>query len=365
VAVDSGKQYVEKYGSCPDSKEFVDYLNSYLPGMEDRIKKEEAAAVTKGLYTRFDTGYKAKNWDEVYAAGKDVLAKEPDNLDLILTLGSIGYDESIKNNYKYNDDTLRYAKLAIQKINEGKTSQKYGLFDYQYDNKDNALGWMNLNIGFITFYGKKDQKGALPYLYAAAQANGETKARPDAFEPIGIYYFGEVQRLSEELKTLSNELNAATSEEVKAQKDAEIKAKTPIFLGTTERALDAYARAYNIAKKDPKMKTIADRAYKNLQTLYNARFEKTDGLDTYIATVVAKPMPDPTSAVTPVVEAETTTNKTGTVAAPVVEKPSATATAATSAKPAAAVPAKPAATADSTAAKSPVKKPVVKKKGTR
>src|SRR5687768_6357314 len=41
IAVEAGKQYIEKYGSCEPSKEFVDYLKSYLPGMEKRIKDDE------------------------------------------------------------------------------------------------------------------------------------------------------------------------------------------------------------------------------------------------------------------------------------------------------------------------------------
>src|SRR5678815_4369742 len=92
VAVDAGKQYIEKFGECADSKDFVDYLKAYIPPMEARIKKEEAAIAVKGRYDKYNAAYKAQNWDEVYAAGKEILAAEPDNLDVILDLGSIGYD---------------------------------------------------------------------------------------------------------------------------------------------------------------------------------------------------------------------------------------------------------------------------------
>jgi hypothetical protein len=322
------------------------------------------------MYNRFDNAYKSKNWDEVYAAGKDILAKEPDNLDVILTLGSIGFDQSIKKNYKYNDDTLRYAKLAMQKINSGTTSKNWGLFDYKYENKDNALGWMNFNIGYITYYAQGNKKEALPYLYAASQANGETKSRPDAFEPVGAYYFEDVKKLADEVQKMIKEqtdMPATATDEERAKKDAEIKAKIAILNGTTERAMDAYSRAYTLAKANPKTKPYADGLYKQLQALYNVRFQKTDGLDTYISSTVAKPMPDPTSAVTPVSDPEPTATapvKPAAVVTPTVTKPAPATKATTPAKPVST--SSDASSVSKTNAATTAKKPVaVKKKGTK
>ena len=54
VAVDAAKQYLEKYGECPASKEFADYLKGNLPGMEEYIKKEEARVQSVTLVKKFD-----------------------------------------------------------------------------------------------------------------------------------------------------------------------------------------------------------------------------------------------------------------------------------------------------------------------
>jgi len=130
-----------------------------------------------------------------------------------------------------------------------------------------------------------------------------------------------------------------------------------------ERTMDAYAHAYNAAKANPKQKAYADELYKKLQTLYNLRFQKTDGFDTYIASLTAKPMTDPATAVAPVADAETTpvSASTTTTTTPVAEKPaSGTAKAATTTV-------KPSESTTATKAKAvtTVKKPVAKKKGTR
>src|SRR4029078_10785822 len=128
VALDAAKEYVAKY---PDDKEQVDYLTKWIPIGENKIKEIEK----QGRYGRFDTAFKASNFDEAYAAGQDILSTEPDNLDLILVLGSIGYDQSLKKNNKYTDNTIKYANLAIQKINEGKASTNYGVAYPQFNFK--------------------------------------------------------------------------------------------------------------------------------------------------------------------------------------------------------------------------------------
>lgn len=363
IAVDAGKQYIEKFGECADSKEFVDYLKAYIPTMETRIKKEEAAAATKGRYDKYNAAYKAQNWDEVYAAGKEILAGEPDNMDVILDLGSIGYDQSITSkNYKYNDDTLRYAKLALEKFKAGKTCERCGAF-YAYKSKDNALGWMNLTIGYIMYNVQGNKKDALPYLFAASQANSDTKNNPLAYDPVGAYFYEDVKKLVDETQaTIKTPLPDTATDEEKAKREADIKARIALLNGTTERAMDAYAHAYNAAKTNPKQKAYADELYKKLQTLYNLRFQKTDGFDTYIASLTAKPMTDPATAVTPVADTETTpVSASTTTTTPVAEKPAATTAKATTPT------AKPSESTTATKAKAAttVKKPVAKKKGTR
>lgn len=348
VAVDAGKEYLEKFGNCESVKEIADYLKTAIPTLEAGVKKQREQEELIALYKRFDDSIRAKKWDDTYAAGKEIVAKYPDNsLDQILALGSIGYDESFNKNYKYNADTVRFAKQAISMIESGKTSKKYGIFQWEYKTKENALGWMNLSIGYITYYADKNKKGALPHLYKASQAESDTKTNPLVFEAIGGYYFDEVSKLAEEVKAKIAAQVDTDTPEVKAQKEAEIKAKIALLNGYAERAMDAYARAHKVAKSTPDVKAYKDGLYKTMQSLYNVRFAKTDGMDAFIASLVSKPMPDPTSTVTPIVEEPKATDTTTGA-----DTAMASTTPVNAAKQAAA-----------TAA--PVKKPVVKKKGTR
>ncbi|MGE3466496.1 MAG: hypothetical protein AB7J13_06140, partial [Pyrinomonadaceae bacterium] len=141
IALEAGKQYLEKYGNCGEvNAAFVDYLKKQVPSLEKKILDEEAAIAKEKLYTRFNNSVKSKNWDEVYASGREILVKEPDQIDVVITLGSIGYDELFagNQNFKYNDETIRYAKQAIAALESGKTSKGYGLFGWAFGSKERA-----------------------------------------------------------------------------------------------------------------------------------------------------------------------------------------------------------------------------------
>ena len=349
-AIGTGKQFLEKYGSCEPAKELSDYLKITIPKMEANLAKlVEQEGKTK-MMDRFNLAYNnAKNWDEVYPSGKDLLAKYPDEFrDIELALGSIGYDESFKSNFKYNDETLRYAKLSIADLEAGKTfSANFGVGPhFVYKSKDNALGWMNLTIAYITQVVQKNKKDAQPYFYKASQLTSETKSNPIVYASMGSFYFDDVRNLVGEVDALIKTQNATDTEEVAKQKVEAIKVKVAMVNGTAEAAIDAYTRAYNLAKADTKTpKAYTDGLYKTMQDLYKVRFGKLDGFDAFIVNLVKKPLPNPTQPVAPIRDPEPAVKTTPT----------------TPVKPPVTTPAKPAVT---TPVKKPVSnKPVVKKKG--
>jgi hypothetical protein len=325
-AIDAGKQFLEKYGSCEVPKAQVDWVKPKIPAWEKRKADIEKAKATGALYSRFDTGFKASNWDEVFASGKEILAKEPDKLDVMIVLASIGFDQAGKKNNKYNDDAVNYAKTAIQKMGSGVTSEKYGLFSYVYSNKENATGWMNMMAGYITYEPKGDRKGALPNLYKATQIGQETKEYSIPYELIGRYFLGESTKLRDELKALAAR-TPPTTEDEKAKQDAEYKTKEALYYGTLDRALDGYTRAYKFAK--PTEKTYKDSMYQKVKDIYSVRYQKDTGVDEYITATVAKPLTDPAIAVAPATDIEvkpdatTKTSASPATASPTPTKPAA------------------------------------------
>lgn len=364
--VELGKQYIEKYGNCTTNetvKTNSGYFNKQIPLWEAGVKQMERAAVEAPLVKRFNAALASKNWDELYASGKELMSFDIGKYrDIELALGSIGFDETYnKNNTKYNDETLRFAKQSLADLESGKAfSDKYGVpNDFVYKSKANAIGWMNMIIGYLTQVDKKDKVAARPYLYKAATAGVDTAKNPLPYEFIGLYYFDELNKLVDEIKSLTAQQDkpGITEEELKALVE-QIKGKVALSNGLSERAMDAFQRALVLG---------AAPAYKakmkaNVEAAYKRRFGKTDGMDAFVTSLVAKPFADPTTPVTPISDPE----PVKTAAATTTEMPTTTTVAnnATTAK-TAALPATKPVTSTATAPKKPkasVKKAVKKRR---
>jgi hypothetical protein len=360
ISVNGGKEYLEKCGALTGQEEVKAYVEKQLPNV---TKRWEAAKWDEQVIQPFNSSFAAKNWDVTFDKGKQIIAKEPDFLDVMLVLASVGFDRAAEKNDKFNADAINMAKMALQKMIEGKPSitGDYGAafpggvgFVYKTktctDGKTNATGWMNYTIGYITFYRQNNQKDAAPYLYKATQVGCETKNMGDIYRMIASFYVEEFKKLDEERV---KKITAA------GEKDTdETKAMFALQRGYMERIVDAYARASKLATT-PATKD----AWLNLaKTFYKFRFnDDVTGFDKWVADATAKPFTDPTTTVTPIVVEDTKATTTGatkvssdTSSAPVAEtRPR---TAETTAKTGAAA---------NTTTKAPAKKPAPKKKGTR
>jgi hypothetical protein len=356
--IEAAKQYTEKYGACTSDsvKEFMVYLGPNLPKWEKKLADAKDKVEKDRLITKFNTALKAKNWDDLYAAGKDLITKWPDEFRPVeLTLGSIGLDETAKTPpvTKWNEDTLKYARMSISDLESGKTFSAFGVKPIDYKNKEQALAWMNYTIGYILATDKNNKKDAVGYLYKATQlAPTDTGANAAIYDAIGLYYFDELKKQLAAVQEKIKAQDEKDPDDVKKQKVDEIKAAIAQLNGTAERALDVYARAYKYAPAANK--AYKDNVYKTLQDIYKIRFEKLDGLDAYIAAAPSKPLPNPTTPIAPVSDPEPAAagntsgaaatvspapGKPGVTTVPGSAKPGAT----TTTKPDAAVPAKPAA----------------------
>lgn len=319
IAISAGKQYVSKYGACADSKAIVEYINKSILPMEDTIKKDEDIKVTQARYSRFDTSLKGKKLADIIVVGKEIVAQEPDFLDVFIVLAGANYDQVIANPTvaSYGDDTINYSKSVIEKIEANKTSRtgEYGVLQYRLkndlypDGKSNALGSMNYNIGYI-LHRQGKVKESLPYFYKSMQYNSFSKKDPDVYRRIGAWYLEEAIRLdAQRAAILKGAGNKDTEESLSL---------LGMQKGYADRAIDGYARAYKLAKANakPENKGYTDALYTKLKELYAFRYDgKTDGIDAFVATVSSKPMPDPSTEVAPVKEtapATTTTTTTKT-----------------------------------------------------
>lgn len=369
MAVEGAEQYIAKCAALEGSADIIKYLNEKgLPPLRKKIEFEDSVA-------SFDAAVKdAKNvnTEAAFSSGKRLLAQDPNLVDVMIVLASVGFDQATAATpvNTYNADAINFAKQSIQKIEGGATSKQFGAWGFTYKTKENALAWMNYTIGYITYFNQKNKKEALPYLYRATKYETGGKDNPKnnaiVYQAIGDYYKDEYNRLDDERVKLATEAKDKTPEEAKPILD---KAKEVLLLqkGYADRMIDAYARARAFSTAD---KAYQDSLYNNLKVLYAFRHDNkpTTPLDAYISSVTGKPMPDPTSAVTPVVDTTTTTTATTPTTSSLTSTPTSTTTNNARTSTTDTTVSKQATTTTTkakTTTKTPAKTPAPKKKGTR
>jgi hypothetical protein len=321
TAIAEGKVFLEKFGSCEIAEQNTKWLKGKIPAWEKAVEDEKKNKIVRA----FDKAMVDKNYDAAYAAGEEFLSKYPNEPELVsffeVPLGLIGLDQSIAKNNKYNDSSIKWANLALSDIRAGKTSivkdknnnvtpDLYGIYGYQCK-KDECISWLTYGLAYINYHVKGDKQKGLSYYYEVSRLPGQYKSNPLVYETIGAYYLATVTSLDKEIKALIDDQDKGTPEE-REKRVADIKAKIALWNGYAERMMDAYSRAYTLAKTNPAGKTYADGLYKTLQAVYSARFPVPEGkpsLDSWISSTISKPLPDPTSPVTPVADPETSTGE--------------------------------------------------------
>ena len=99
-------------------------------------------------------------------------------------------------------------------------------------------------------------------------------------------------------------LGKGLAENIKAEGGGETddtQAADALINGYLDRAIDAYSRAYSTAKTNNKLtQTYKDGLHERLETLFDLRYGKRDGMEKVIAQVSSTPFPDPETEVKPV-----------------------------------------------------------------
>lgn len=344
AALAAGNEILEKYGDCEVFKANVDYVKpiveSFRKSIPEQIEREQLAPSFKRFDAGIGPGELAKslppaNIDQLFVAAKEILAKKPGDLNFMVPLAVSGFyelyykDDKQTKNTKYTDESLSYAQTVLAALKGGKEATKknaagvpvYGFLKYTYT-KEDLISELNFAIGYLNFFPKNNRLAALPYYYELTQS-ARYKDDPRIYETIGSYYGPEVIRLNAEIAKLLAEQKAKATPEEQLALEPKIKETIGILNGTAERAMDFYGRAWKLAKAEtPVGKAYKDLLFKNLTALYEGRFNKKDGLDSYISKVTANPVPNPTAPITPVNDPEPATT-TGT-SAPAAAAPAST-----------------------------------------
>lgn len=329
-AVDAAKEYVKICGQDESSTEIVAYLKDAFPKIEQRIvdiKKAQDLQIAVDAENKrlaaFDAAYKSKNWAQAFSAGEQVLSnpevKQKTHLDMRILLASRGsvLAESNPPVNDFNQQTLKYAQDAISRISAGEASGtgNWGAYDFSWKSKENALGQLNYAIGYIKYYAQDKKDEAIPYYYKATQYDSDTKKYAPIYITLGEWYRNKAGEIGEKREALDLTEAAGEQQEANIEKAYDYLAMEKAYV---ERAMDAYARAYSIAKTD-KGATEAFRSglFDQLKALFDFRYtneeapKKTEAsINSYVASVSSNSLPNPASEPAPVQVRPEGTDKT-------------------------------------------------------
>jgi predicted HicB family RNase H-like nuclease len=266
VAYDAAKKYL---GACPDDPNDVQaaFMKKFVKRMDERDQKVAAGKAC-------DDAIKAKKYAEEMRVCKDVLATDPDNVNLNTILGVAGLAEASLLN-----ESANYARKAVQLIESGKPVTVY--------THDQALAYLNWTIAKTKL--ASAPADALTDLLKVAKLETEVKKNPGIYLDLAsAYEAGPRAKYSTEYTASLNPDKTET-------------AQSKVILENLNRVIDnqidAMARAAATAPADGKPGIVAE-----LAKLYKYRNkDATDAkVNELVASVLSKPIPDVPTPVTSV-----------------------------------------------------------------
>jgi len=215
---------------------------------------------------------------EAFAFGKEVLAQNPDNAHLAMTLAYAGYQAfAAKKDKSFSQDSLMFAKKTIQLFEEKKLPANFQPFNDQ----DEATAMMYYVIG--NFSVDSNLKDAAQNFYKALQYNTKVKNNSYPYYIIAFNYEKEFEKAAKEFDA---KYATSTSANADAMKVAE--ARLEKLMNNMQ---DAYARAIKIGEAENAPK-VGDWK-KRYEQIYEFIKGSSAGSAEFLANVLTTPLPDP------------------------------------------------------------------------
>ena len=276
LKADQAKAYDEakKYLACPASGEVTEAQQKIIDYLKNFVTKYEAASRKSDYRVKI---YNEKKYEEGYAMGEQILATEPDNLQVLVDLGANAYLLPPLKKPDLTAKGLGYAQKALSMLDAGKTLENWD----PLGSKDVAVAYLNYSIGTLTL--EKDPSSALKNLIKAAQFQTPLKDSPYTYAYIaGAYETGPYAKLSDEYKVCCSGKDETPDSKLKLANINQL----------VDRMIDAYARAVAAAGTKAEFASVKTGWHDSLTQWYKYRNgDKTEGMDQLVASILTKPLP--------------------------------------------------------------------------
>jgi tetratricopeptide (TPR) repeat protein len=267
AAYKAAKEYL---AACPvEGDQYAAALKKFVDAY-DKIHGNQKLAAD------FQTAVSSKNYAEQIRLGKQLAASNPDNAVIYIIMAGAGLGDP-----NQLGEASQAAKKAIELVEGGKP------FVPAYQTKDQALAAMNYVIAKSLM---KTPTEAIPYFVKALRFESDLKKSPLVYNELATAYGeGPVDKYAKDYKAAADAGKSVDSPEVK------------LIVANLNQAIDgqidAFARAAAVSTVAADKKAIMDV----LAAVYKDRnkAEATpDQLNTLVAGVLSKPIPDAPTPIT-------------------------------------------------------------------
>lgn len=253
-----------------------DFLSRFGKDKDDKIGKIRTF-YTNYRQTAFYSAIDGKKNSEAFALGKEILAEQPDNVDVLMNLSYAGFNASIGSKDRvYADDAVTFARKTSQLFDAGTAPKEY----FPFKNKDTAAAFMHYIAGVLSF--EKDMNSGIREIYLATLPNSVIKDSADPYSMIASYYESQYESTS---KVLNEKVAAKTIS------DADFKVEKAKVDKIVDMMMDAYARTVTRAEaeKNPNLGIWKPR----LVQIYKFKNKSEEGLTEFIKYVNTMPLSEP------------------------------------------------------------------------
>jgi hypothetical protein len=257
-----------------------EYLEKYPTGQyADFIKKWYGAA----QMTAIDTAIKEKRTADMIAAGRSILATDPDNLNILYALAfNIRRNElfAAPPNFTNAAAAVEFSKKAIALVESGKTLTGVQTFD-----KNATLAWLTQILAVNE--GKNGSPAEAIQLYQKS-----TSLAPDDPQIAARNLLAVVTLRQAKYGELAKAYNALPdADRAAAEPKPEVKAAKDALNAEADALIDAAASFVAFGKTKNLPAPTVDRVNQMLETVYKGRFPEDATLDGLKKILVAKGVP--------------------------------------------------------------------------
>ncbi|HJZ80612.1 MAG TPA: hypothetical protein VKD91_09705, partial [Pyrinomonadaceae bacterium] len=265
TAYDVANTYIE---SCPD-----DPNDAQLKAVKKFVAAYKAWLEQRKASGDFQKAVDSRNYAEQMRLGKQILATDPDQVDVNVLLGIAGLGDA-----KLLNESAQYAKKAIDLLGSGKSTKVYS--------KDQALAYLNWTLAKSKL--TSAPADAISELLKVAKIESDVKKKPELYLDLAAAYeSGPRAKLSEEYTSSLKPDKTETD-----QSKLILLNLNPVI----DNQIDAEARAAALTTDAVRKKEIVTE----LTSLYKYRNKTaTDANVTELmADVLSRPIPDVPTPIT-------------------------------------------------------------------